>query len=91
MNQLEELDLSHTPITDYELALIVKDFKKVIIVNSLIKHRKFDTFLQIIKDEAIQPEELLVIGNSLTSEIADALEVGAITSSYGGRLVARGN
>ncbi|MCC2678424.1 MAG: superfamily hydrolase [Pseudobdellovibrio sp.] len=61
---------------------IVKDFKKVIVVNSLIKHRKYDTFLQIIKDEEIQPHELLCIGNSLVSEIADALEIGAIACHF---------
>jgi FMN phosphatase YigB (HAD superfamily) len=61
---------------------IVRDFKKVIIVNSLIRHRKYDTFLEIIKDEQIKPDELLVIGNSLLSEIADALEVGAITCHF---------
>lgn len=61
---------------------IVKDFKKVIVVNSLIKHRKLDTFLQIIKEEEIQPHELLCIGNSLVSEITDALEIGAITCHF---------
>jgi putative hydrolase of the HAD superfamily len=61
---------------------IVRDFKKVIIVNSLIKHRKYDTFLQIMKDEGITPDQFLVIGNSLVSEIADALEAGAITCHF---------
>lgn len=61
---------------------ITKDFKKILVVNSLIKHRKFDTFLQIIKEEEIQPHELLCIGNSIASEIVDALEVGAITCHF---------
>lgn len=61
---------------------IVKDFKKVIVVNSLIKHRKYDTFLQILNEEQIQPHELLCIGNSLVSEIADALEIGAIACHF---------
>lgn len=61
---------------------IVKDFKKVIVVNSLIKHRKTDAFLQILKDEQIQPNELLCVGNSLVSEIVDAINIGAIACHF---------
>ena len=61
---------------------IVKDFKKVIVVNSLIRHRKADAFLKIINEEQIQASELLCIGNSLVSEIADAIEIGAIACHF---------
>lgn len=56
---------------------VLNDFKKVYVVNSLTKQRKYDVFSEIIKDMAIKNEELLCIGNSLLSEIQDALTIGA--------------
>lgn len=56
---------------------IEKDFKKVFVVNSLQKHKKKDAFQQILELENIQPQELLCVGNSLLSEIQDAVSLGA--------------
>lgn len=52
-------------------------FKKVFVVDSLNKERKYDSFQKILKLEHIQASELLCIGNSLSSEIKDALLLGA--------------
>ncbi len=56
---------------------IVDEFEKIYVTNSLIKERKANAFLDIIKRTYIIPEELLCVGNSLHSEIADALKIGA--------------
>ena len=56
---------------------ILNDFKKVFVVNSLNKERKIGPFREILKLENIQPQELLCIGNSLSSEIKDAKMLGA--------------
>lgn len=56
---------------------VLSDFKKVYVVNSLTNQRKYDVFSDIIKDMSIKNEELLCIGNSLLSEIHDALSIGA--------------
>jgi putative hydrolase of the HAD superfamily len=56
---------------------IKKDFKDVFVVNSLLKHKKKDAFQKIIEIEKIKPNELLCVGNSLLSEIQDALSLGA--------------
>ena len=56
---------------------IEKDFRKVFVVNSILKHKKKDAFNEIIKMENIKPDELLCVGNSLLSEIQDALQIGA--------------
>ena len=61
---------------------IVPDFKKVIVVNSLIKQRKKETFEKIILDENIKNENLLCIGNSISSEIKDALLIGAVACHF---------
>lgn len=60
---------------------ITQDFKKIFVVNSLLKKRKKDSFLEIIQSEHIEPSELLCIGNSISSEITDALNIGA-TACY---------
>lgn len=52
-------------------------FKQIFVINSLAQQRKKDSFLKILELERILPEELLCIGNSLTSEIKDALSIGA--------------
>lgn len=61
---------------------VVPDFKRVIVVNSLLKHRKKDTFENIISTENIKSENLLCIGNSISSEIKDALSIGAIACHF---------
>jgi putative hydrolase of the HAD superfamily len=61
---------------------VAKDFKKIVVVNSLVRHKKSDAFLEIIKAEEIQPEQLLCVGNSLLSEIADALAIGSLTCHF---------
>lgn len=57
------------------------DFEKIFIVDSLTKKRKKDVFLEILRLQNIQPEELLCVGNSISSEITDALSIGA-TACY---------
>lgn len=52
-------------------------FKKIFVVNSLIAEKKFTAFKMILNDENIKPNELLCIGNSLSSEIKDARQIGA--------------
>lgn len=61
---------------------IEDDFKQIYIVNSLQKKRKKDAFLEIISSQKIQPENLLCIGNSVFSEIADALNINAIACYF---------
>ena len=56
---------------------IKKDFKDVFVVNSLLKHKKKDAFQKILDLENIKPEQLLCVGNSLLSEIQDALVMNA--------------
>lgn len=60
---------------------IADQFKSIYVTNSLLKERKTTAFLKIIKDTNIKPKELLCIGNSLLSEIADAMKIGA-TACY---------
>lgn len=57
-------------------------FKEIFVVNSLKKNRKKDAFLAIIQKNRIQPSELLCIGNSLTSEIRDAIEIQAVSCYF---------
>lgn len=52
-------------------------FKKIFVVNSLNSEKKFTAFKMILNDENIKPDELLCIGNSLSSEIKDARQIGA--------------
>lgn len=61
---------------------IDSDFEKIMIVNSLLKKRKKDAFLEIISSLKIDPSELLCIGNSVFSEIADALDIKAIACYF---------
>lgn len=61
---------------------IESHFKKIFVVNSLAKERKFSSFEKILKIENIQPHELLCIGNSLSSEIADAKKIGAVACYF---------
>jgi putative hydrolase of the HAD superfamily len=61
---------------------IQRDFKKVFVVNSLEKERKFGAFQKILELENIQPHELLCIGNSLSSEIKDAKILGAVACYF---------
>lgn len=60
---------------------ISKKFNSIYVINSLNKQRKAHAFLEIIKNTNIKPAELLCIGNSLLSEIADAIKIGA-TACY---------
>lgn len=52
-------------------------FKQIFVINSLAKERKKDSFLKILKLENLKSSELLCIGNSLSSEIKDAVCIGA--------------
>ncbi|MBC7741690.1 MAG: HAD hydrolase-like protein [Bdellovibrionaceae bacterium] len=61
---------------------INKDFERMYVVNSLDKERKKAVFEDIIKNLAIPPENLLCVGNSLSSEIHDGLLVGAKTCYF---------
>jgi len=54
-------------------------FKDIFVVNSLNNERKIDAFRKILTLENISPKNLLCIGNSLSSEIRDAKELGAIS------------
>ena len=56
---------------------ITKDFRKIYVTDSLKKQRKENAFLDIIKSNGLRNEELLCVGNSLLSEIYDALKIGA--------------
>lgn len=61
---------------------IDRDFKKIFVVNSLIKKRKKDAFLEILALEKIRANELLCIGNSISSEISDALAINALACYF---------
>lgn len=61
---------------------ITDDFKKIFVVNSLLKKRKKEAFSEILKMHTLAPTELLCIGNSISSEIADALEIEALTCYF---------
>lgn len=57
-------------------------FSSIYIVDSLQKKKKADAFLNLLNIYKIKPEQLLCIGNSLLSEIKDALEIGAIACYF---------
>lgn len=57
-------------------------FQSIYIVDSLDKKKKSDAFKDIINKYSLHPEELFCIGNSLLSEIKDALEIGAIACHF---------
>lgn len=52
-------------------------FRRVMVVDSLTKKKKKDSFEEILREQSLKASELLCIGNSLLSEIADALAIGA--------------
>ncbi|MBC7421444.1 MAG: HAD family hydrolase [Bdellovibrio sp.] len=56
---------------------VTNDFERIYVVNSLDKKRKKAVFEDILQQGNYQPENLLCIGNSLSSEIYDALQIGA--------------
>lgn len=47
-------------------------FKKIYLVDSAYKEKKFECFKAILRDDNLHPEEVLCIGNRLTQEIRDA-------------------
>lgn len=57
-------------------------FKKIYLVNNFKQEQKKDAFLDIIKSENIQPEELLSIGNRLSQEIRHGKLCGARTCYF---------
>lgn len=57
-------------------------FQSIYIVDSLDKKKKMDAFNDILHKYSLHPEELLCVGNSLLSEIKDALEIGAIACYF---------
>ena len=58
------------------------DFLKTYVVNSLLKKRKKDAFREIIALQKIEPDQLLCIGNSISSEIKDAIEIQALACYF---------
>ncbi len=61
---------------------VFEHFKKIFVVNSLEKERKITSFQTILELEDLKPEELLCIGNSLSSEIRDAKKLGALACYF---------
>lgn len=61
---------------------IESDFEKIYVVNSLLKKRKKDAFHDIIALQKIAPDQLLCIGNSISSEIKDAIEIQALACYF---------
>lgn len=61
---------------------IKKFFQKIFIVNSLEGERKYHAFQKIIEIEKHSSQNLLCIGNSLSSEIKDGKEIGALTCYF---------
>ncbi len=61
---------------------IEKYFKTIFVVNSLNNERKITAFRKILEMDRIAPQDLLCIGNSLSSEIKDANELGAISCYF---------
>lgn len=57
-------------------------FQKIYIVDSLKNEKKSSAFLDIIKNQNINPEQLLSFGNRLSSEIRDAKKIGAVTCYF---------
>lgn len=57
-------------------------FEHIYVVNSLDKKRKEEAFLDIIKKNNLKNDELLCIGNSLSSEIFDAIKIGAVACYF---------
>ncbi|MGZ3744710.1 MAG: HAD family hydrolase [Pseudobdellovibrionaceae bacterium] len=61
---------------------IEASFRKIYLVNNFKKETKKTAFLEIIKNENIQPAELLSIGNRLSQEIRHAKICGARTCYF---------
>ena len=61
---------------------IEKFFKKIYVLNGFIGEKKEVAFLDILKNEPHGPEELLSVGNRLSSEIRDAKRVGSDTCYF---------
>lgn len=61
---------------------IEKYFKGIFVVNSLNNERKITAFRKILELDSLRPPDLLCIGNSLSSEIKDAKELGAISCYF---------
>ncbi|WP_413558784.1 HAD hydrolase-like protein [Bdellovibrio sp. HCB209] len=61
---------------------IEKFFKKIYILNGFIGERKESAFADILSREGHSSEELLSIGNRLSSEIRDAKKLGATTCYF---------
>lgn len=61
---------------------IGKYFKKVFIYDSVSGNKKDQAFREIIQTEKIQPQELLSIGNRLSSEIRHAKRCGCDTCYF---------
>ncbi len=57
-------------------------FKKIYVVNSLNDEKKFHAFQKIIEFENIKSQELLCVGNSLSSEIQDGKLIQAKTCYF---------
>lgn len=56
---------------------IENDFIKIFVINSVIKEKKKNAFMEIIQTHQLKNHELLCVGNSLSSEINDAIEIQA--------------
>ena len=61
---------------------IEKFFKKIYVLNGFIGEKKEVAFLDILKNEPHGAEELLSVGNRLSSEIRDAKRVGSDTCYF---------
>ncbi|WP_413568836.1 HAD hydrolase-like protein [Bdellovibrio sp. HCB117] len=57
-------------------------FKKIYILNGFIGEKKESAFLDIVQSEGHKPQELLSIGNRLSSEIRDGKRMGADTCYF---------
>ncbi len=64
-------------------ALGIKEFfKQIYVIDSLARKRKRESFQKIIQDLTLHPQELLCIGNSLSSEMKDGVELGTKTCLF---------
>lgn len=61
---------------------IKQDFEKIFIIDSLSKKRKKEAFLNVVDSLKIKSTQLLCIGNSISSEIADALSIDAMACYF---------
>lgn len=61
---------------------IQNDFEKIFVIDSISKKRKKDAFLSVMNSLKIHSSELMCIGNSISSEISDALSIEAIACYF---------